>query len=68
MKLRLVREHCVGHAQCYATEPELFPLDDAGYSSLTTTEVPVQDIDDARAGVAACPERALILEDDDTST
>lgn len=65
MKLRLEREKCVGHAQCFAADEDLFPLDDAGYSSLTTTEIAPQDVERARAGVYACPERALVLEGDD---
>lgn len=64
MKLRLERELCVGHAQCYAVDEDLFPLDDSGYSSLTTTEVAPHDVETARAGVAACPERALALDED----
>ena len=34
MKVRLESAKCVGHAQCYAVSPELFPIDDAGYSIL----------------------------------
>ncbi|BBZ70520.1 ferredoxin [Mycobacterium paraseoulense] len=64
MKLRLQREHCVGHAQCYAVNQDMFPLDDSGYSSLTTTEVAPQDVETARAGAGACPERALVLDED----
>lgn len=34
MKIRLDRSLCAGHAQCYAVDPDLFPLDDDGYSIL----------------------------------
>ena len=34
MKVRLEQSKCVGHAQCYAVDPELFPIDDSGYSIL----------------------------------
>jgi ferredoxin len=39
MKVRLERSKCVGHAQCYAVDPDLFPIDDAGYCILVAHEV-----------------------------
>ncbi len=62
MKVRLDRPKCVGHAQCYAVDPELFPIDDSGYSILEEHEVRPEDAQLSREGVAACPEMALILE------
>jgi ferredoxin len=44
MKVRLDQAKCVGHAQCYAVDPD--------YEQLT------------RDGVAACPELALVIEED----
>jgi ferredoxin len=64
MKVRLDRDKCVGHAQCYAVDPELFPIDDSGYSTLEPHDVKPGDEQATRDGVAACPELALILEDD----
>jgi ferredoxin len=55
---------CVGHALCYGIDPALFPLDDFGNSSLQGHEVKPDDEDKTRNAVAACPERALILEED----
>ena len=63
MKVRLEQSKCVGHAQCYAVDPELFPIDESGYSILEEHEVRPEDEELARDGVAACPEIALILED-----
>jgi ferredoxin len=63
MKIRLEQSKCVGHAQCYAVDPELFPIDDSGYSILEEHEVRPEDEPLTRDGVAACPELALILED-----
>jgi ferredoxin len=65
MKVRVDNSKCVGHAQCYAVNPDLFPIDDAGYSILQTNEVKPEDEQDTRDGVAACPELALILDEDD---
>ena len=63
MKIRLESSKCVGHAQCYAVDPELFPIDDSGYSTLEERQVRPEDAQLARDGVAACPEMALILEE-----
>lgn len=63
MKIRLEQSKCVGHAQCYAVDPELFPIDDSGYSTLEEREVRPEDEALIRDGVAACPEIALILEE-----
>jgi ferredoxin len=64
MKVRLEQSKCVGHAQCYAVDPDLFPIDDSGYSILEAHEVKPRDEEKTRDGVAACPELALILEED----
>ena len=64
MKVRLEQSKCVGHAQCYAVDPELFPIDDSGYSILEAHDVRPEDEAATRDGVAACPELALILEED----
>jgi ferredoxin len=65
MRVRVDNSKCVGHAQCYAVDPDLFPIDDAGYSILEAHEVKPEDEQLTREGVAACPELALILEEDD---
>lgn len=64
MKVSLDRSKCSGHAQCYVVDPDLFPIDDDGYSTLVEHSVEPGDEPATRAGVAACPERALIIEDD----
>jgi ferredoxin len=52
---------CVGHARCNAQAPEVFDLDDDGYVVAPDGEVPAVLEERARAGVDACPERALTL-------
>lgn len=64
MRVRLENSKCVGHAQCWAVDPDLFPLDDSGYSILQEHEVKPEDAQQTREGVAACPEMALILDED----
>ncbi|MFE9320707.1 ferredoxin [Nocardia sp. NPDC052278] len=63
MRLRLDSDQCVGHALCHAADPDLFPIDDDGYSSLESVEVADSDADRAHRGVSACPERAILLEE-----
>jgi ferredoxin len=64
VKVRLEQSKCVGHAQCYAVDPELFPIDDSGYSILEAHDVRQEDEQLVRDGVAACPELALVLEEE----
>lgn len=64
MKIRLERSKCAGHAQCYAVDEDMFPIDDEGYSILEPHVVTPGDERLARDGVASCPELALIIEDD----
>jgi ferredoxin len=42
VKVRVEHSRCVGHAQCYAVDPEIFPIDDSGYSTLEEHEVAPQ--------------------------
>lgn len=64
MRVRLEKSKCVGHAQCYAVDPDLFPIDESGYSILEEREVAPEDEQLTRDGVASCPEMALIIEED----
>ncbi|MCV7252315.1 ferredoxin [Mycolicibacterium fluoranthenivorans] len=64
MKIRLDRPKCAGHAQCYAVDPDLFPIDDDGYSILEPHIVGAGEEQAIRDGVASCPELALILDED----
>jgi ferredoxin len=65
MRVRLDSTKCSGHARCYAVSAELFPIDDAGYSALEDHEVASTTEAIVREGVAACPERALSIEEGD---
>ncbi|KAA1250915.1 ferredoxin [Mycobacterium simiae] len=65
MKVRLEQSRCVGHAQCFAVDPQLFPIDDSGYSILEEHVVQPEDEQLTRDGVAACPEMALRLDETD---
>lgn len=64
MKVRLERSRCVGHAQCFAVDPDIFPIDEAGNSILQAHDVAPEDAQVTRDGVASCPEMALVLDED----
>lgn len=62
MRISLDKSKCVGHAQCHAVDPALFPLDEAGFSLLGSHDVAPEDEQTIRDGVDSCPEMALVLE------
>jgi ferredoxin len=64
MKVRLEQSRCVGHAQCFAVDPDIFPIDEAGNSILEEHEVAPADAQVTRDGVASCPEMALLLDEE----
>jgi ferredoxin len=64
MRVRVDREKCSGHARCGAVSEELFPLDEVGYSMLHERHVEPSELALVIQGVEACPEQALILEED----
>ncbi|MBS9375350.1 hypothetical protein GON09_004366 [Rhodococcus sp. B50] len=61
MTVYLERDRCVGHAQCFAVDEHLFPVDDNGYSTVESFYVRAGDEDSARRGVDTCPEHALVI-------
>ncbi|MCU1593327.1 MAG: ferredoxin [Frankiales bacterium] len=59
MQLHVDNDSCQGHARCNAVAPEVFELDDLGYVSTASGEIPVALEAQAKKGASACPERAL---------
>jgi ferredoxin len=60
MKLAVDSAVCEAHGQCSVVDPDLFPLDDEGYSAVgSEREVPSGEEEQARVGVASCPVQAL---------
>lgn len=64
MKIRINKAACVGNARCAAVSEELFPLDEDGYIAVEEVNVPPGQEDLARRGARACPERIIIIEED----
>jgi ferredoxin len=65
MKIRINKAGCVGNARCAAVAPDLFPLDDDGYIAVTEVDVPPGQEALARRGARACPERIIVVEEDE---
>ena len=60
MKIGLLGGACEGHTQCHIVDPDLFPIDDDGFSTVgDELDVPDGEETLAELGVAACPVRAL---------
>lgn len=57
---------CGGHGQCEAVAPDVFTVDDDGYSNIGTAKpVPPEFEEDARIGVESCPVQALTYHETD---
>ena len=63
MRIRVDRSKCSCHALCATAAPDLYTLDDDGYSNVGELDVPAGMEDLARRGMETCPERAITLED-----
>jgi ferredoxin len=62
MKVDVKPGRCAGHTLCNAAAPEVFGLDDDGYVAIANGgDVPAGAERAAEAGVAGCPERALLV-------
>jgi ferredoxin len=64
MKLRIDKARCVGNARCAAVSEKLFPLDEGGYIAVEEIDVPPGMEEIARQGARACPERIIIVDED----
>ena len=60
MRVKVDGDKCQGHNRCYTVAPELFDLDEYGYShEKEDGAVPKELEEKARLAVANCPERAI---------
>jgi ferredoxin len=64
-RLSVDETRCMGHGRCYDAAPRLLSDDDEGFVTLRgqSTPVPADLLADARRAVAACPERAVRLDE-----
>ena len=61
MRVRVDPQLCQGHARCWDICPEVFTLDDDGYSTVSDAEVPSGLETKVREAANNCPERAISL-------
>lgn len=59
MRVTVENSKCQGHAQCHLICPEVFDLDEAGYSVLRAEEVPAGSEKTAEDAALSCPEGAI---------
>jgi ferredoxin len=60
---RVDRDMCIGSAQCVATAPEVFELDNEGLSRAVHPEAGSEEL--LREAAEGCPAQAIFLEDDE---
>jgi ferredoxin len=64
MKIVIDKDRCSGHGRCYVVAPELFVDDEAGYGQVRGDGTISDGLAaQAERAVAACPERAIHLEE-----
>ena len=61
MHIEVDSSRCQGHALCALMSGDYFTLDDIGHVASTSGEVQPEDVDRARQGVEACPERVFTI-------
>jgi ferredoxin len=63
VRISVDNEVCQAHGQCNAVDPDLFTLDDDGYSNIgTDKDVPPGREVAAEQGVDSCPVQALRMD------
>lgn len=57
---------CTGHGRCMAVAADVYDLDEQGYNEFAGQTVDIEPgmEDQARLGADACPEGAIIIEDE----
>jgi ferredoxin len=66
VRIKVDSQLCQGHNRCKALAPDLFVLDDFGYSSAVADgAVPDDRRDIALLAADNCPELAVVIEDAD---
>ena len=62
MKVTVDDDRCRGHGVCTGLCPEVFTLNDDGYTVVENPEVPAEYQEAVRDAAAQCPERAIVIE------
>ncbi|ATL26238.1 hypothetical protein KY5_1220c [Streptomyces formicae] len=64
MKGRVEEDLCMGHGMCAALAPGVYEVSDLGTNDMGEFVVTAGSEDAARRGARACPERAILLDED----
>jgi ferredoxin len=69
VRVRISESLCQGHARCAELVPEMFDLDEAGYSFVLPGQEQIADGDEqtlerAMLAVDNCPEQAIVIQAD----
>jgi ferredoxin len=64
MRVTVDPDRCQGHNRCRVLVPEVFEVDELGYSVVAAPEVPEHLVDRVLEAVRNCPERAISVERD----
>ncbi len=59
MRVHVDADKCQGHNRCRALAPQVFDVDELGYSFVIADPVPPEHEEAARRAVRNCPERAI---------
>ena len=59
MKVFVDDQRCRGHGMCTTLCPDVFVINDDGYSEVVVPEVPSGQEDAAREAIRCCPEQAI---------
>ena len=64
MRITVDSRKCQGHNRCYSLAPELFDVDDEGYSTARGDGSVAPELEEkARLAAANCPEFAIRIEE-----
>lgn len=63
MRVHVDPKTCQGHARCAALAPEVFELDENGFSTTRNAVVPHELREDAERASRSCPELAITVTD-----
>ena len=61
MQVEVDPEVCQGHARCWDICPEVFSIDDDGFSFVAVPDVPAEFEAKTREAASNCPERAITI-------
>jgi ferredoxin len=64
MRIRVDTHLCTGHALCQMQGPDVYVLNDLGFNETDRVDVPEGLWEQARRGALACPEGAIILDEE----